>query len=68
MKKLKSIKNEIRKKLLDKNKTMKWLAKEMNVSIRTFYRKIERNDIDFICKINDVLNEMPNYKHKSEVN
>jgi len=65
---LKSIKNEIRKKLLDKNKTMKWLAKEMNVSIRTFYRKIERNDIDFICKINDVLNEMPNYKHKSEVN
>lgn len=61
-----NMKNEIRKKLLDKDKTMKWLAKEMGISIRTFYRKLKKNDIDFICKINDILNELP--EHKSEVN
>lgn len=51
----------IRKKLIDINKTMGWLAEELNISRRTLYRKLDKNDNDTIVKIKNILS---NYRIK----
>lgn len=48
-------KNEIRKKLLDINKTMGWLAEELNISRRTLYRKLDIQDSKTVDKIKNIL-------------
>ncbi|WP_304157061.1 helix-turn-helix domain-containing protein [Fusobacterium ulcerans] len=50
-------KNEIRKNLIDINKTMGWLAEELNISRRTLYRKLDKNDDDTIVKIKNILSD-----------
>lgn len=46
---------KIRKKLIDINKTMGWLAEELNISRRTLYRKLDKNDDETIIKIKNIL-------------
>lgn len=46
---------KIRKKLLDLNKTMGWLANELKVSRRTLYRKLENNDLKTLKEIEKIL-------------
>lgn len=48
-------KKEIRKKLLDLNKTMSWLATQLKISRRTLYRKLETPESSFIEKIENIL-------------
>lgn len=48
-------KTEIRKKLLDLNKTMGWLATQLKISRRTLYRKLETPEPSFIEEIENVL-------------
>ncbi|MEG2256217.1 MAG: hypothetical protein RSC21_05395 [Cetobacterium sp.] len=45
----------IRKKLIEHNKTITWLSKQLGMSRRTFYRKLDNNDIDLISKVNTIL-------------
>lgn len=47
--------SEIRKKLLDLNKTMGWLANELKISRRTLYRKLENNDLKTLKEIKKIL-------------
>lgn len=46
---------EIRKKLLDINKTMSWLAIQLKISRRTLYRKLENDDLKTLKEIKKVL-------------
>ncbi|WP_187107214.1 hypothetical protein [Fusobacterium varium] len=46
---------EIRKKLLDINKTMSWLAIQLKISRRTLYRKLENDDLKFLEEIQKIL-------------
>lgn len=48
-------KNEIRKNLIDIDRTMGWLAKKLNISRRTLYRKLDKNDDNTIVKIKNIL-------------
>lgn len=45
----------IRKKLIENNKTISWLSKQLGISRRTFYRKIANNDMELISNINTIL-------------
>lgn len=47
--------SEIRKKLLDINKTMGWLATQLKISRRTLYRKLENDDLKTLKEIKKVL-------------
>lgn len=46
---------EIRKTLLDINKTMGWLAIQLKISRRTLYRKLENDDLKTLKEIKKVL-------------
>lgn len=46
---------EIRKKLLDLNKTMGWLATKLKISRRTLYRKLENDDLKTLKEIEKIL-------------
>ncbi len=46
---------EIRKKLLDLNKTMGWLATQLKISRRTLYRKLENDDLKTLKEIEKIL-------------
>lgn len=46
---------KIRKKLLDINKTMSWLAIQLKISRRTLYRKLENDDLKTLKEIQKIL-------------
>ena len=50
-----SILINIRKKLLENHKTITWLSEQLKMNRRTFYRKLNNNDIELISKINTIL-------------
>lgn len=53
-----SILIEIRKKLLEQNKTITWLSTQLGISRRTFYRRINNQNIEFIKKVNTILKQL----------
>ncbi|MGL5623934.1 MAG: hypothetical protein ACRDDG_16260 [Cetobacterium sp.] len=48
----------IRKKLIEHDKTITWLSKQLGMSRRTFYRKLDNNDIDLISKVSKILKKL----------
>lgn len=48
----------IRKKLIEHNKTITWLSKQLGMSRRTFYRRINNQNIEFIKKVNTILKQL----------